>query len=78
MALSTGARKMEIWGLKWNDLDLMTGRIVFRNTKNKEIRGVGLTGPALELLRKKKSNLSRIDTQLLFPTKKNPQKTKFG
>ena len=75
MALSTGARKMEIWGLKWNDLDLKTGRIVFRNTKNKEIRGVGLTGPALELLRKKKSNLSRIDTQLLFPSKKNPQKT---
>ena len=74
MALSTGARKMEIWGLKWNDLDLKTGRIVFRNTKNKEIRGVGLTGPALELLRKKKSNLSRIDTQLLFPSKKNPQK----
>ena len=56
MALSTGARKMEIWGLKWNDLDLKTGRIVFRNTKNKEIRGVRLTGPALELLRKKKSN----------------------
>ena len=74
MALSTGARKMEIWGLKWGDLDLKTGRIVFKDTKNKEIRGVRLTGPALELLREKKSNLSRIDTQLLFPSKTNPQK----
>ena len=73
MALSTGARKMEIWGLKWSDLDLKTGRIVFRDTKNKEIRGVRLTGPALELLREKKSNLSRIDTQLIFPSKTNSQ-----
>ena len=52
-------------GSEVEDLDLKTGRIVFRDTKNKEIRGVRLTGPALELLREKKSNLSRIDTTFI-------------
>jgi integrase len=66
VALSTGMRKGELMGLIWQDVDLQTGRVTLRETKNGEIRVVPLAGPALALL-KEHSKVRRLDTDLLFP-----------
>lgn len=73
LALSTGMRRMEILGLTWGDVDLQRGLIILLETKNNERRSVPLVGHALEVL-KEFSKLRRIDTNLLFPSKGNPQK----
>jgi len=42
VALTTGARKSEILGLEWKDLDLGSKRAVLQQTKNKERRSLAL------------------------------------
>ena len=74
LALSTGARKMEIWGLRWRDVDLNAGQATLRETKNRETRSVPIQGYALELM-KQKSRVRRIDTDLVFPSTVDPQKS---
>jgi len=66
LALSTGARKNEIMGLRWKDVDLNTGVIRLTKTKNKECRVLPLRGHAWDLIRDL-SKLRRLDTDLLFP-----------
>jgi len=68
-ALSTGARKGEVMGLRWGDIDLDRGYAIFRNTKNGDTRSVPVTSHLLELLRAKRGR-EDIDRQiLLFPRK---------
>ncbi len=50
LALSTGARKMEILSLKWKDIHLDQNAIILHETKNNEIRRLPLVGQAYELL----------------------------
>jgi len=66
IALSTGARKNEILGLQWPDVNLAEGKLIFHNTKNQKRRSVPLTGPALKLMRQH-ATVRRIDTSLVFP-----------
>ena len=73
LALSTGGRKIEIWGLSWKDVDLKKGFITFMETKNDEPRSVPLQGHALELMLKR-SKVPRIDTDLVFPSRVDQQK----
>lgn len=73
LALSTGARRMEIWGLRWADVDLKRGRVVFHETKNGSRRGVPLQGHALELM-KARAKVRRIDSDLVFPSPSDPSK----
>ncbi|HYX74634.1 MAG TPA: site-specific integrase [Steroidobacteraceae bacterium] len=54
LAITTGARKGELIGLKWADVDLKKGRALVRETKNDEQRTLPLAGKALEALRKLK------------------------
>jgi integrase len=51
IALSTGARKMEILGLTWDRVDLARGVAYLDTTKNGDRRSLPLAGHALELLR---------------------------
>ena len=51
LALSTGARKMEIIGVKWKDIDLERRRIILHETKNGERRSLPLQGYAYTLMK---------------------------
>ena len=73
LSLSTGARKMEIWGLTWDQIDFAREVIVLHETKNQERRVLPLKGEALELIRKK-SMMRSLETNLLFPSPKHPLK----
>ncbi len=66
LALSTGARKSEILGLEWGDIDFSRKVAILHKTKNDERRALPLAGPALDEV-KKLSQTRRIDTNLLFP-----------
>lgn len=73
LALSTGARRGEIINLKWKDVDLDRRAIYLHDTKNKESRVLPLVSHALELMREH-SKVRRIDSELVFPSKKDPLK----
>lgn len=70
LALSTGARKAEVMGLSWDNVDLPRGRAILHETKNGERRALPITGHALELLHGM-AKVRRLDTALLFPSKTN-------
>lgn len=72
LCLSTGARKMEIIGLRWKDVDLDRGIITLHETKNNERRVLPITSHALFLM-KEHAKLRRIDTDLVFPSSHNPK-----
>jgi integrase len=73
LALSTGARRMELLGLRWKDIDLPRGFIILHETKNGERRVLTLSGHALELIQQRKDK-SNLTCELVFPGKslKNP------
>ena len=73
LALSTGMRKNELRWLNWDDVDLKTGTIILKKTKNKARRRVEVQGLALELLREH-AKVRRIDTPFLFPAQRDSQK----
>ncbi|QLI82637.1 site-specific integrase [Chitinibacter fontanus] len=68
LALSTGARKNEIWDLRWHQIDLDRQSITLHLTKNKEIRVVPVVGEALAILRERQALRPRPNDHL-FPGK---------
>jgi len=68
LCLSTGARKMEIMGLRWEHVDLERGVITLHETKNGERRVLPLTGHALESMKQHKK-VRALNTTLVFPSK---------
>lgn len=69
LALSTGARKMEILGLKWQDVDFERRLIVLHETKNNERRVLPLQGHALGLMREH-SKVRKLGCDYVFPSQK--------
>ena len=72
LALSTGARQQEIWGLRWSEVNFETKFITFTETKNDEFRSVPLGGLARKLLLEHFKFRGK-DSDLVFPSKKNPE-----
>jgi integrase len=66
-------RFSEIMNLQWDHVDLDRGVAILYETKNGEIGRVPLSGHALQLLRDL-GKVRRIDSQLLFPSAKDPSK----
>tara|TARA_B100000003_G_C10909974_1_gene362806 strand:- start:255 stop:1313 length:1059 start_codon:yes stop_codon:yes gene_type:complete len=71
LALSTGARRMEIWSLVWTNIDLERGMIILHETKNDDRRSLPLQSHAHELMQER-YKIRRTDTDLVFPSNKNP------
>jgi integrase len=69
LAISTGARRGELIGLRWADVDLKAGRALVRETKNGEQRTLVLAGRALDELRERKlQNSARSEYVFPAPT----------
>lgn len=68
LAISTGARKMELSSLKWKDVDLERGLIILHETKNGERRALPLVSIAKNLMQRHYSNRNE-NTDLVFPAK---------
>ena len=73
LAISTGMRQAELFGLKWPDVDLYNGFLILHQTKNGERRRIPLAGLGLELLQEH-AKVRRLDTPLLFPGTLNKNK----
>lgn len=73
LALSTGARCMEIMSLRWSAVDFNRSVIILHETKNDNRRVLPLVGHALELIKQHYQNRN-TKTDLLFPGRniKNP------
>ena len=69
IALTTGARKGEILGLHWKDVDLDSNRAVLHDTKNKDRRTLALVAPVVDELRKLQK-VRRIDDDVIFTNMK--------
>jgi integrase len=65
IALSTACRAGELLKLSWADVELKTGRLLFRETKNATPRAVTLYGEALRLL-KEHATVRRIGNGPVF------------
>lgn len=65
-ALATGARRGEILGLKWEDVDFVRSIAIFRDTKNGETRSVSLGKSILECLKEQRTR-RLVFSQFVFP-----------
>jgi len=72
LALSTGMRKGEILGMKWENVDLNKKRITLVETKNGETRVVPLVGKAYELIRDLYLNIKPLSNDRVFPSTNTP------
>lgn len=68
LALSTGARKMEMFTLRWQDVDLQRQVILLHDTKNRERRVLPLQGHAFALMQRLFASRG-LDTPLVFPSR---------
>lgn len=67
IALTTCARKGEIMSLKWSDVEFLTPRMTFRDTKNGETRSVSLGSTVIECLLNEQSKRV-ILSEYVFPS----------
>lgn len=68
LAISTGARKMEICNLDWEDVDLQRGVITLHDTKNGERRALPLVGISKDLMKQHFKNRNE-NSKKVFPAK---------
>lgn len=66
-ALNTGARKGEILGLKWMDIDFDRSTVTFRDTKNGENRTLHLTKQVINCLKEERPKRI-ILSEYVFPS----------
>ena len=67
LAIATGARKGELLGLRWRDVDWAWQQLVFHDTKNKERRTVPVRGEAWTRLEAWAGGVARIGPDWVFP-----------
>ena len=65
IALTTGARRNEILGLRWKDVDLKRSMAILENTKNNEHRALTLVPQVIDEL-KILQKVRQIDDDLIF------------
>lgn len=73
IALSSGARREEVRGIKWKDVLLDEGKIILPKTKNKKQRTIHLTHQALAEIRKRYKDKGQNDV-FVFPSPNDSNK----
>ena len=75
LALSTEARRMNVWSLSWHDIELTNGKetVTFAKTKNDSTVILPLAGKVIKLLLDYRK-VRRLDTNLLFPSRVDANK----
>ena len=76
LSLATGARRMEVLGLRWPQVDLARKTVTLLETKNGERRALPLGEQPLDLLRDR-AKIRRIDSDLVFPGRYPNQPAQF-
>ncbi|MEY2335974.1 tyrosine-type recombinase/integrase [Acidithiobacillus ferrianus] len=71
LALGTGARAGELLSLAWQQVDMKSRSIRLTKTKNGDMRTLPIPAQALPLLA---ARVRRLDTSLVFPSRKDPLK----
>lgn len=75
LAVTTGARRGELLGLRWSDVDLRAGIISLIDTKNGDSRTIPIPAAVLPMLQERKAthdqgNVARLrDDRLIFPSR---------
>ncbi len=72
LAVSTGARRGELLGLRWKAVDFEHRVIRLEHTKNGDRRALPIVGPALEALLDL-AQVRRIDSDLVFPSRRGAE-----
>jgi integrase len=67
LALATGGRRSEVSCIKWRDLNLKNGSVIFRDTKNGESRTVPLARNICEHFQKLNHEINHHDDDYVFP-----------
>jgi integrase len=67
LTLLTGGRGCELISLKWEEVSLETGELVFKDTKNHEDFRLKLAGAAVDVLRE----IPRTQSQYVFPSQRS-------
>lgn len=75
LLLMTGARRSEITGLRWDEVDLERGRLTLPPERTKAggktgTRRITLSAPALAVLRRRQA----VEGPLVFPSSRDPKK----
>jgi integrase len=70
LSLTTGGRQQEVLGLQWRDIDFDAGTVLFRRTKNSDVRVVALAEEAADLLRPRRG----VGAALVFPAPADPKR----
>lgn len=68
LALSTGARKMEVLNLKWSDVNFERNAIILHETKNGERRVIPLHSHAMSVMKEHAKN-KIVECDWVFPTR---------
>jgi len=71
MALKTGARKKEIWNLKFEDVDFKRNHIRLMETKSGKPRSIPMTKDLMEILQRRRRTIN-FTSHYVFPSKVNP------
>jgi integrase len=78
LSLTTGARQSEIMSLRWEQIDLKTGRAMLHagTTKNDDARVLPLVGEAFTLLQERAAVFGQIDDRI-FPATGRAKKSMY-
>jgi integrase len=77
IALTSGARRGEILGLRWKDVDLLKKRAILEDTKNDERRSLTLVPQVVDELKRLKK-VRRIDDDRIFVDPRAKEKNTVG
>ena len=77
-ALYTGLRRGEIFGLEWENVDLINGLITLRNTKGGKDETLPLSDEALKIIIEAKHLLPFANCPYVFPNRWGKKRVTFG